>query len=155
MNAKFHHAGLVVPDLEKASKFYQTLLGVTEVNRFQWGQNSQNPQEGQVSPEVVASVINLEDSAAKAVMLSGENYNIELFEYSAPAQRGDSAADRPCDPGIAHIAFEFEDIHKACEALKKAGGTLHGDPVMLGDTLVIYGRDPFGNIVELMQPTSA
>jgi len=155
MNAKFHHAGLVVPDLEKASKFYQTLLGVTEANRFQWDQNSQNPQEGLVSGEVVASIINLENSAAKAVMLSGENYNIELFEYSAPAQRGDSADDRPCDPGIAHIAFEFEDIHKACEALKKAGGTLHGDPVMLGGTWVIYGRDPFGNIVELMQPASA
>jgi glyoxylase I family protein len=155
MNAKFHHAGLVVPDLEKASKFYQTLLGVSEVNRFQWDQNSQNQQEGQVSPEVVASIINLEDSAAKVVMLRGENYNIELFEYSAPAPRGDSAADRPCDPGIAHIAFEFEDIHKACEALKKAGGTLHGDPVKLGNTWAIYGRDPFGNIVELMQPASA
>jgi len=152
MNAKFHHAGLVVPDLEKANKFYQQLLGLTEVSRFQWGKNQ---PEGEVSGDKIASIINLENSAAKAIMLKGENYNLELFEYSAPAQRGDSATDRPCDPGIAHIAFEFEDINKACTDLKNAGGTLHGDPVMLGGTWVIYGRDPFGNIVELMQPANA
>ena len=35
--------------------------------------------------------------------------------------------------------------------LFRSGGDLHGDPVQLGNTWAIYGRDPFGNIVELMQ----
>ena len=59
---------------------------------------------------------------------------------------------RPCDPGIRHIAFEFDDLHAACDLFKAKGGTLHGDPVSLGHTWAIYGRDPFGNIIELMQP---
>lgn len=142
MNAKFHHAGLVVPDLEEADRFYRQFLELTEVARFEWDQSSS---------ESVASVINLEDSAARAIMLKGDNYNIELFEYSAPEQRGNAADDRPCDPGIAHIAFAFEDIFEACERFKEAGGTLHHDPVRLGNSWAIYGRDPFGNIVELMQ----
>ncbi len=142
MPIKFHHAGLVVPDLEKANTFYCKFLKLTETLRFDWNNND----------DYVTDVINLKDSAAKAIMLKGDNYNLELFEYSKPEQRGDPAAERPCDPGIAHIAFEFDDIQEACQRFKDAGGTLHQDPVKLGQTWAIYGRDPFGNIVELMQP---
>jgi len=142
MKSTFHHAGLVVPDLEKADAFYRQFLNLTESFRLEWDLDNNAD---------VAKVINLENSAAKAVMLEGSNYRLELFEYSAPAQRGNSADDRPCDPGIAHIAFVFEDIREACEKFKAAGGDLHGDPVQLGNTWAIYGRDPFGNIVELMQ----
>ncbi len=145
MTAKFHHAGLVVADLEKATSFYQQFLGLREVNRFQWDESDNDR---------ISSVIGLENSAAKLVMLEGENYRIELFEYSAPAERAESNAVRPCDPGITHIAFEFEDIHQACDNFKSAGGTLHRDPVKLGNLWAIYGRDPFGNIVELMQSVS-
>ena len=143
MSNKFHHAGLVVPDLEQASQFYQALLDVTELSRFSWTATDS---------DWVAKVINLEASAAKVIMLKGDNYHLELFEYSAPEQRGDPAADRPCDWGIAHIAFEFDDIQAACQRFKAAGGSIHGDPVQLGTTWAIYGRDPFGNIIELMQP---
>jgi catechol 2,3-dioxygenase-like lactoylglutathione lyase family enzyme len=143
MATRFHHAGLVVPNLEQADLFYRSFLEIEEAFRFEWDESDSDS---------VSQVINLTDSAAKAIMLKGENYNIELFEYSAPQQKGDPAADRPCDPGIAHIAFEFDDIQKACERFKSAGGTLHRDPVKLGTTWAIYGRDPFGNIVELMQP---
>ena len=31
---------------------------------------------------------------------------------------------------------------------------LHNDPVNLTGTWAIYGRDPFGNIIELMQPVA-
>ncbi len=143
MSNRFHHAGLVVPDLEQASRFYQELLGVAELSRFSWDKGDS---------DWVAKVINLEASAANAIMLKGDNYHLELFEYSAPQPRGNPAKDRPCDPGITHIAFEFDDIKVACERFKSAGGSLHGDPVQLGTTWAIYGRDPFGNIVELMQP---
>lgn len=143
MSARFHHAGLVVPDLEKACTFYKDLLGIEEVSRFSW-----EPSTG----DFAAAVINLEGTAADAIMLAGENFNFELFQYSAPQQHGDPASRRPCDPGVRHIAFEFDDVHAACDRFKAGGGTLHNNPVDLGGTLAIYGRDPFGNIIELMQP---
>lgn len=142
MSNTFHHAGLVVPDLEKACSFYQHLLGVEELYRFDWDAASELP---------VADVINLKNSAAQAIMLKGENYHLELFAYSAPPETGKPASEPPSNLGIAHIAFEFDDINAACERLKEAGGSMHNKPVQLGSTLAIYTRDPFGNIVELMQ----
>ncbi len=141
MKVSFHHAGIVVPDLDQGVAFYQALLGLKEASRFAWDQSSN-----------VESVIDLRDSAAKAAMLEGDGFNIEIFEYSAPAQKGDPAADRACDPGVRHIAFQFDDIEAAGKRLIDAGGTMHHEPVNLGGTWAIYCRDPFGNIVELMQP---
>lgn len=143
MSVTFHHPGLVVPDLEKACTFYTNLLELEEVRRFSWD------AEG---AEFAASIIDLQDSAADVIMLAGDNFNFELFYYSAPQQKGDPRDGRPCDPGIRHLAFEFTDIKAACARFKAEGGTLHGDPVSMGHAWVIYGRDPFGNIIELMEP---
>lgn len=146
MATTFHHAGLVVPDLEQATTFYKHLLDVEELFQSEWDETA----GGTVSE----SVINLAGSAAKYKMLQGENYHLELFEYLAPKQKGNPESERPCDLGIAHIAFQFDDINAACKRLVEAGGTMHHDPVQLGNTMAIYTRDPFGNIVELMQPVA-
>jgi|TARA_B100000315_G_scaffold257265_1_gene305568 catechol 2,3-dioxygenase-like lactoylglutathione lyase family enzyme len=141
MKASFHHAGIVVPDLDAGITFYQNLLDLKEQFRQEWDTTS----------PVVEDVINLKDSAAKYVMLAGDGFNVELFEYSTPKPSGDPATRRPCDPGIRHIGFVFDDIVEACDRLIKGGGTMHHGPVQLGTTWAIYCRDPFGNIVELMQ----
>ena len=142
MKVSFHHAGIVVPDLEAGIAFYQNLLGVTELFRQAWKTDTPG----------VEDVINLQNSAAEYVMLGGEGFNVELFEYSAPEPAGDPSARRPSDPGIRHIGFAFDDIEAACKRLIEGGGTMHHGPVRLGTTWAIYCRDPFGNIVELMQP---
>lgn len=141
MRVSFHHAGIVVPNLEAGIAFYRHLLDLEELFQQEW--KADNP--------VVEDVIDLEDSAARYAMLAGEGFHIELFEYSAPAPEGDPAAMRPCDPGIRHIGFDFDDIDAACKRLVEAGGSMHHEPVRLGNTWAIYCRDPFGNIVELMQ----
>ena len=94
MKVSFHHAGIVVPDLDQGVVFYKQLLGLEELSRFEWDQSRSNKVE---------TVINLENSAAKAAMLTGDGFNIELFEYIAPAPTGDPAADRPCDLSLIHI----------------------------------------------------
>jgi catechol 2,3-dioxygenase-like lactoylglutathione lyase family enzyme len=145
MKVKFHHAGIVVPELEAGIAFYKHLLGLEEEWRNEWDQSAQG----------VEDVIDLNNSAAKYAMLNGEGFNIEIFEYSAPDQQGNPSENRPCDPGIRHIGFEFDDIDAAAKRLLEAGGSMHHEPVKLGTTMAIYCRDPFGNIVELMQPVSA
>jgi glyoxylase I family protein len=142
MKVSFHHAGIVVPNLEKGIVFYQQLLDLKEQMRFEWDDTKDRFAE---------DVINLKESAAKAAMLEGDGFNVEIFEYTSPEQSGDPSDHRACDPGIRHIAFKFDDIKAACKRFVEGGGTLHHDPVLLGTTWAIYGRDPFGNIVELMQ----
>lgn len=150
MSAKFHHPGLVVPDLEKACSFYTALLGLEEVRRFSWEFSEQDT----FASDFAATIIDLRNSSADVIMLAGDNFNFELFCYSAPQQRGDPRDARACDPGIRHLAFEFTDIKAACTRFTAEGGTLHGDPVSMGHAWVIYGRDPFGNIIELMEPVA-
>ena len=143
MGVAFHHAGIVVPDLEKASQFYQRALGFEERSRFGWDA---------ATSSFVEQVIDVKDSAAKVVMLEGESCYLELFEYSAPEPRGNPQEERASDRGIAHLAFTFDDIDAAWQRFKDAGGVMHNRPVRLGATMAIYCRDPFGNIIELMQP---
>jgi len=143
MEVTFHHFGIVVPDLEKASQFYQQALGFKEQYRFGW-----EAEQGSLAEQV----IDVENSAARMVMLEGANCHLELFEYSAPESRGDPRSERASDRGIAHLAFTFDDIDAAWQRFKDAGGVMHNKPVRLDDTMAIYCRDPFGNIIELMQP---
>ena len=143
MKVTFHHFGIVVPDLEAASRFYQQALGFEEEFRFGW-------EAGQ--SELAEQVIGVAGSAARVIMLKGAGCHLELFEYTAPEPRGDPRAERPSDRGIAHLAFSFDDIEAAWRRFKAAGGVMHNKPTSLGGTLAIYCRDPFGNIIELMQP---
>lgn len=143
MAVTFHHFGIVVPDLEEASRFYQQALGFEEERRFGW--------DAELS-ELAERVIGLADSAARVIMLKGAGCRLELFEYTAPEPRGDPREERPSDRGIAHLAFTFDDIDAAWERFEAAGGVMHGRPQNLGRNLAIYCRDPFGNIIELMQP---
>jgi glyoxylase I family protein len=143
MEVAFHHFGIVVPDIEKATKFYQQALGFKEQYRFSW----------EAEPNSFAEqVIGIKNSAAQAIMLEGPNCHLELFEYSAPEPRGDPQSERASDRGIAHLAFTFDDIDAAWQRFKDAGGVMHSKPVRLDGLIAIYCRDPFGNIIELMQP---
>ena len=58
----------------------------------------------------------------------------------------------PANHGIAHIALQVTNIHDEFARLSKSGMTFHQEPVDL-ETLCIYGRDPFGNIIELYEVT--
>jgi predicted enzyme related to lactoylglutathione lyase len=82
--------------------------------------------------------------------MKGPNCYLELFEYESPEQRGDPNERRACDPGIAHIAFQVKDIDTVFDKFRVAGGVVHNSPVKVGEGYSIYCRDPFGNIIELM-----
>jgi extradiol dioxygenase family protein len=58
---------------------------------------------------------------------------------------------RACDYGIAHLAFQVSDIDAVYSRFVEAGGSAPNPPVQIGQYRSIYARDPFGNIIELMQ----
>ncbi|MCC5970785.1 MAG: VOC family protein [Pararhodobacter sp.] len=60
------------------------------------------------------------------------------------------------EPGFGHLSFQTDDISAALSAVIEAGGTQLGEITDLGSAgkpfLVVYARDPEGNILELEQP---
>jgi len=140
-----HHTAISTGDIDRALRFYRDLLGFTEVWSSSW----------EVGTTVVDSIVGLKDSSARVAMLRAGNACIELFQYNTPhPQPGD--ANRPvCDHGITHLCLQVEDIDAEYERLQAAGMRFHCPPQVAGSGLrVTYGRDPDGNVVELLEVTN-
>jgi catechol 2,3-dioxygenase-like lactoylglutathione lyase family enzyme len=123
----FHHPGLVVPDLQAARRFYQQALGFVYIRDYGWDTSMSAEAE---------RVVGVADSTTRCVLMKCGNCFLELFEYLTPTPEGDPMQRRACDYGIAHLAFQVSDPNP---------------PVQIGQYRSIYARDPFGNIIELMQ----
>lgn len=143
-----NHVAISTPDIERLSAFYTDQLGFEEVFRLNWD----------VGHEALDNITGLHDSSARIIMLRCGNACVELFEYhSPPPQQGDP--NRPvCDHGITHLCLQVTDIEGEYTRLLAAGMRFHCPPQPVGgDILATYGRDPDGNVVELLQvpPQSA
>jgi catechol 2,3-dioxygenase-like lactoylglutathione lyase family enzyme len=60
-----------------------------------------------------------------------------------------------CDHGITHICLDVVDIDTEYERLRAAGMTFHCPPQGVGALRATYGRDPDGNVVELLEVKDA
>lgn len=134
-----HHVALGVPDLDSGIEFYTKHFGFELVNRFEWDGDS----------PVIDRAIGLPGSAARGAMLKTSNAFVELWQYKTPAPVA-RVAD-PNDRGYVHICLQVRDIEAEHERLTAAGMTFVGPPVDFGTSSAIYGRDPFGNLVELYE----
>jgi len=142
MMKAIHHTAISTSDLDQLKTFYCDLLGFEVESEFEWP----------VGIEVSDKIVGLKDSASKVAMLKLGDFRLELFQYSSPEPKS-SDPNRPvCDHGITHLAFTVEDIHAEYNRLVKAGMRFHCPPQNIG-AIVTYGRDPDGNVVELMQIT--
>ncbi len=57
--------------------------------------------------------------------------------------------------GIHHTAISCIDIDGEYERLKAGGMNFHCEPVDYGSCRCTYGRDPDGNVIELIEVHSA
>ncbi len=138
-----HHAGLVVADLDAAIEFYCALLDMTVIERDHW--RAPAPVEDQA--------VGLSGSSADGAMLRGSGSYLELWHYGAPQQLGPDPAERGANElGLRHLAVEVEDVSAALARVVELGGSSMNEPIDLDDTgaAVVYCRDPFGTILELM-----
>ena len=134
-----HHTAISTGDIERMIDFYTNLLGFKLISRFEWDQSS----------EWADAITGLEGSAAHVAMLKLGNAFIEMFEYSSPQPRT-AEVDRPvCDHGLTHIALLVTDIEAEHKRLTAAGMRFHCPPI--ARLRAIYGRDPDGNVVELLE----
>jgi catechol 2,3-dioxygenase-like lactoylglutathione lyase family enzyme len=136
-----HHTAISTGDLERAMSFYRDTLGFTLVMDHEW-------QRGTRNMDVTHA---LRDTAARVVLLRAANTMLEIFEYASPKPRpGDP--ERPlCDHGITHLCLEVDDIEAEFARLSAAGMHFHHAPVQNEGAKMTYGRDPDGNVIELIE----
>jgi glyoxylase I family protein len=137
----FHHAAISTPDLERALRFYKGLLGCETVREFGW-------------PAGIAAadaLTGLKDSAARAVLLKLGDSFLEIFEFSSPTPRPADPGRPACDHGITHICLAVKDCQYEYQRLQAAGMRFHAPPQAQDGGFVCYGRDPDGNIIELLE----
>ena len=119
---RVHHIAISTPDLERLVSFYRDVFGFEVIEEFEW-------EKGY---EAADQVTGLKDSAAKAVMLKGGDFHMELFEFQSPPPKS-LDPDRPvCDHGLTHFSFEVTDVQAVYDRLKKAGVHFHCPPGKAG-----------------------
>lgn len=134
-----HHVAIGVQDFDKGLEFYRDLLGFEVVQKSNFDRD--NP--------LADRAIGLPKVAARMAMLKAPNAFIELWQYTNPQptdRRG-----QPCDYGYVHFALQVDGIEAEYQRLKAGGMTFVGEPVDFGVASAIYGRDPFGNVIELYE----
>lgn len=137
----FHHAAISTPDLARCIDFYTNTIGGEIAWTFGWDQGTPEADE----------VTGLRNSAASAAMLKiGETF-LEVFEFSAPAPARHEVERPVNNHGITHICLEVENIQGEYERLKSAGMQFNCPPQQQDGSSMVYGRDPDGNVLELIE----
>ncbi|MEM7099932.1 MAG: VOC family protein [Pseudomonadota bacterium] len=134
-----HHIAIGVPDFEAGLAFYCDVLGFEQVERNSF--SGSNP--------AVEAAIGLAEPSAEMAMLRGGNAYIELWHYTSPEPKNLTAT--PADFGYPHLALEVTDIHAEHARLTAGGMDFVGEPVEFGDSAAVYGKDPFGNVIEIYE----
>ena len=134
-----HHAALAVPNLEEALAFYCDIIG------FEIVMEAQIPS----GIDVMADALGVEDSGFKVRMIKKGNSCLELFEFNV-AEEGNAkrAVNRT---GITHIALSSNTIEDDHKKLGENGVVFNAALMGSAPSRFAYGRDPFGNVVELLE----
>lgn len=136
-----HHVAIHTLDIDRLRSFYEKAFGFEVVG-----------QEMALSDFAdVDKIIGIEGSAARVYMMKAGNCFIELFEWSAPKGRPLQPL-RPNDFGYTHFCVAVSDIDREYDRLADLGMRfVHTSAVKSGPYGSVYGRDPDGNFIEIMQ----
>lgn len=134
-----NHVAMSVPDMDKALAFYCDLLGFEQRTELGWPKGSDKPDE----------ILGIATSA-RVCHIGTTNLLIELFEF-ADCDPKPQDPNRPViDHGITHLCLAVTDVDSEFERLSAAGMKFHSSaPVQIApEVKTVYGRDPFGNVLE-------
>jgi lactoylglutathione lyase len=121
------HTMLRVGDLDRAVKFYTEVLGMRLLRR------SDRPDQ-----KYTLAFVGYDDEESAAVLELTYNYGVDKYEMGT---------------AYGHVAIAVPDAYKACEEVRKRGGTVtrEAGPVKGGTTVIAFVQDPDGYKIELIQ----
>jgi lactoylglutathione lyase len=120
------HTMIRCGDLDRSIAFYTGVLGMRLLRR------SENEQ-GKYS----LAFVGYRDEREEAAIELTYNWGVSSYDLGT---------------AFGHIAIEVDDVYAACEAIRKAGGTVTRDagPVKGGTTIIAFVADPDGYKIELI-----
>jgi catechol 2,3-dioxygenase-like lactoylglutathione lyase family enzyme len=141
MMTGLNHVGLSVEDLDRSIAFYRDLFGMEVV--------AQKIFEG----EQYAAILALAGARGRVALLKAPNLQIELFEFEQPVPQPQQRTRPVCDRGITHFCVVVADIDSDYARMTAAGVRFHCPPLLFARARAkaTYGRDPDGNVFELVQ----
>jgi len=137
-----HHTAISTRNIESLSAWYCEMFGLAKLCDDGWSDAAE-----------LDKIVGLPNSAARFMLLSGGNHCLELFQFSSP-DPGEHTPNRPVSkPGFTHVCFAVDDIEAEYRRLSEAGMEFFCPPTIASGRplLATYGRDPDGNVVELLQ----
>jgi len=147
IKAKYKHTNIVAQEWRKLAEFYQRIFGCVPVL----------PERASTG-EWVERCTGVPGAEVSGIHLRLPGYGddgptLEIFQYNRAQKRAETAINRP---GLAHLAFEVDDVEAARDAVIAAGGARVGDLVTVeipgaGRITFVYLTDPEGNIIELQK----
>jgi glyoxylase I family protein len=126
-----HHLGITVRNLERMIEFYKEAFGFEVLGE----ERRYIDDKGQLSTRI-------------AMMRSGNCFLEIIFQASLTHTAASTAASH----GYAHFCLEVSDIDQDYERLRALGVDFaQPPPVEFDETRSVKGRDPEGNMFELLQ----
>jgi lactoylglutathione lyase len=121
------HTMLRVGDLDRAVKFYTEVLGMRLLR------TTDRPDQ-----KYSLAFVGYDEEDRTAVLELTYNYGVDRYEMGT---------------AYGHVAIAVSDAYKACEEVKKRGGTVtrEAGPVKGGTTVIAFVQDPDGYKIELIQ----
>ncbi len=142
---RYVHTNIIARDAEKLIAFYKSVLHCKSINETR-----------NLSGEWLDRLTGLEKAhiIGEHLLLPGygeDHPTLEIFSYDALKENVPAEVNRP---GIAHIAFEVDDVKAALADIISAGGDRVGELVTAEypdgiEAVFVYAKDPEGNIIEL------
>lgn len=146
---RYVHTNIIADDANRLIDFYKTVLHCKSIDETR-----------DIRGAWLDGMTGLKDAHIKGEHLLlpgyGEDHpTLEIFSYDTLKEKIPAEINRP---GIAHIAFEVDNVKETLEKIISAGGSTLGELVTTAypnglKAVFVYAKDPEGNIIELQSWT--
>lgn len=135
----FAHVAVVTPNIKRLTAFYSLVTGAPVHS------------SGHFGPEPKFDVVaGLENIVFDGAWVKAGPLTLEFWQYHQPQTQSRPLANAS-KHGWSHFALEVDDLDGEYQRLLAAGVHFHSAPMSNGAVRFVYGRDPDGNIFELLQ----
>lgn len=142
---RYVHTNIIARDAPRLIAFYKDTLGCKSIGQTR---DLRGPWLDKLTGLPQAHI------TGEHLLLPGydaDHPTLEIFSYDSLR---DSLPPEVNRPGLAHLAFEVDDVEKTLAVILAAGGGQVGEVVTAAypnnmEAVFVYARDPEGNIIEL------
>lgn len=118
MVKEFLHVGISVIDLERSVRFY------TDVMQMDLDYRTKN------KGEIISRIVGVEDADFDVAVVRKGNLRIELLDYKSEEKKKRATYPAQDQPGLVHISFLVDDVHKEYERIKAMGFEFNSPPMV-------------------------